>query len=160
VIHNPAHPDAIANATEAKASAESLRVALHFVGVRSPAEFPAAFSDITKLAPSGVITIGDGMLFSHAKMIGEFVTRQRLPGAFPEREYAAHGGLIAYGPSLRANFHRAAAFVDKILKGAKPGELPIERPSKFDLVINLTTAKALGLKIPPSILVRADEVIH
>ena len=160
VIHNPAHPDAAEGLREARTSAESLRITLHFVGVRSPTEFAGAFSDITKLAPSGLISIGDGMLLNHAKLIGEFVTRQRLPGAFPEREYAANGGLIAYGPSLKANFHRAAAFVDKILKGAKPGELPIERPSKFDLVINMTTAKALGLRIPPSILVRADEVIH
>jgi putative ABC transport system substrate-binding protein len=160
VIHNPTHPDAAEDLREARISAEALRITLHFVGVRSPTEFAGAFSDITKLAPSGLISIGDGMLLNHARLIGEFVTRQRLPGAFPEREYAANGGLMAYGPSLKANFLRAADFVDKILNGAKPGELPIERPSKFDLVINLTTAKALGLKIPPSILVRADEVIH
>ena len=92
--------------------------------------------------------------------IVEFTTRSRLPALFPDREFAEAGGLLAYGPSLAANFRRAVAYVDKILKGAKPADLPVEQPTKFELVINLKTARTLGLTIPQSMLLRADQLIE
>jgi putative ABC transport system substrate-binding protein len=90
----------------------------------------------------------------------DFALRKRIPGLFPEREFADDGGLMAYGPNVPANFRRAAGYVDKILKGANPADLPIEEPTKFELVVNLKTAKALGLTIPPSFLLRADQVVE
>jgi putative tryptophan/tyrosine transport system substrate-binding protein len=106
------------------------------------------------------MSLPDGMLLSLAKHIGKFAIDSRLPGIFPERDFVESGGLMSYGPSLAAHFHRAATFVDKILKGARPAELPVEQPTKFELVINLKTAKALGLTIPATLLVLADEVIE
>jgi len=100
------------------------------------------------------------MLLGNRKRIVEFAAKSRLPGGFPEREFAEAGGLLAYGPNVASNFRGAAGFVDKILKGAKPADLPIEQPTKFDLVINIRTATALGLKIPPAVLARADELIE
>ena len=160
VIHNSAHPDDAENTREARSGAQALNVTVHFVAVRSPADLQVAFATVAKLAPDGLVTIGDGMLLNHHRAIAAFVAKQRLPAAFPEKEFAVGGGLLAYGPSVQDGFRRSAAFVDKILKGAKPGDLPIERPSKFDLVINLTAARTLGLKIPPALLVRADEVLQ
>jgi putative tryptophan/tyrosine transport system substrate-binding protein len=100
------------------------------------------------------------MLWGNRRRIVEFAIRQRLPAVFPEREFAEDGGLMAYGPDVASNFRRAAALVDKILKGAKPADLPIERPTKLELVINLKTAATLGVKIPGPVLVRADELIQ
>jgi putative ABC transport system substrate-binding protein len=99
-------------------------------------------------------------LLAHAKRIVDFLARTRIPAVFPDSEFATIGGLMAYGPSLAGNFRRAATYVVKILRGAHPANLPIEQPTKFELVINLKTAKALGLTIPPSLLLRADQVIE
>jgi putative tryptophan/tyrosine transport system substrate-binding protein len=100
------------------------------------------------------------MLLANKTRIVEFAAERRLPAVFPGKEFAEAGGLMAYGPSLASNFQRAAAYVDKILKGAKAGDLPIEQPTRFELVINLKTAKALGLTTPQSLLPRADQVIE
>ena len=116
-------------------------------------------SAIAKERPAAFFTLADPMLFTHRARIAEFANKSRLPAAYPHREFAEAGGLIAYGADLRDNYRRAASFVDKILKGAKPGDLAIEQPTKFELVVNLKTAKALGLTIPPSVLLRADQVI-
>jgi putative tryptophan/tyrosine transport system substrate-binding protein len=99
------------------------------------------------------------MFYAERTRIAELAAESRVPAIYPVREYAGAGGLMAYGINLGESFRRAATFVDKILKGAKPADLPIEQPTKFELVINLKTAKALGITIPPSILARADEVI-
>jgi ABC-type uncharacterized transport system substrate-binding protein len=106
------------------------------------------------------MTLPDGMLLAHAKRIVDFVTRARIPALFPDSEFATAGGLMAYGPSLAATFGQAATYVVKILKGAQPADLPIQQSSTFELIINLKTAKALGLSIPASILARADQVIE
>jgi putative ABC transport system substrate-binding protein len=100
------------------------------------------------------------MLWNHRRDILAWAERARVPGVYPEREYADDGGQIGYGPNVPNNFRRAASYVDRILKGAKAGDLPIEEPSKVDFVINLRSAKALGLQLPTAILIRADEVIE
>jgi len=115
---------------------------------------------MTKERASALLVPVDGMFILHQKKIIDLVARSRVPAMFGLRERVSAGGLMAYGASLRESFHRAAAYVDKILRGAKPADLPIEQPTKFEFVINLKTAKALGITIPPSVLARADEVIQ
>jgi putative ABC transport system substrate-binding protein len=160
VLYNPTRPDIKDELNEATETARSLGLALRLVAVRSPDDFDAAFEALANARPSAVITIGHGMLLGYRKRIVDFALENRLPGVFPEREFADDGGLMAYGPDIGSNYRRVASFVDKILKGAKPADLPIERPTKWGLVVNLRTAKALGLKIPGSVLVRADEIIQ
>ncbi len=160
VIHNAARQGIDAELKNALESARSLGLVLQLVAVRTPDDLNGAFELVAKARPSALITIGDGMLLGNSKRIGEFALNTRLPAVFPEREFADAGGLMAYGPDIGANFRRAASYVDKILKGAKPADLPIEQPTKWGLVVNLRTAQALGLKIPASVLVRADEVIR
>jgi putative ABC transport system substrate-binding protein len=107
-----------------------------------------------------LVTILDSLIGPYRQLIAKFAQEQRIPSILSLRDYAEFGGLMSYGPSLPEVYRRAATYVDKLLKGAKPGELPIEQPTKFELVINLKTAKALGLTIPPSVLGRADQVIE
>ena len=106
-----------------------------------------------------MLTVADAFLWSQRARIVSLAVRHRLPGMYPEREFALEGGLMAYGSNIPENFRRAAGYVDRILKGTRPANLPVEQPTKFELVINLKTAKALGLTIPPSVLARADQVI-
>lgn len=145
---------------EATDTARAIGLALQFFEVRSPTDLEAAFEAVSKARPSAMMTIGHGMLLGNSNRIVEFALKNKLPAVFPEREFAVAGGLMAYGPDIAAHFRRASAYVDRILKGAKPGELPIEQPTKWELVVNLRTAQALGIKIPGSVLVRADEVIQ
>jgi len=160
VIGNAANPATQDYLRETEATARSLSLPLQTVEVRSPADLEAAFKTVTGARPSALMTLNDAMLFENRKRVAEFSVNSRLPAIFPEREFAEAGGLMAYGPNLASNFHRAATFVDKILKGAKPADLPVEQPTRFELVINMKTAKALGLTIPPSILIRADKLIE
>lgn len=145
---------------EARDTARSVGLALQFFEVLSPQDFEKTFDAIVRARPSAVMTIGHGMLLGHRRRLVEFCLKNKLPGIFPEREFAQAGGLMTYGPDLAANFRRAGAYVARIVKGAKPGDLPIEQPTKWELVVNLRTAQALGLKIPGTVLVRADEVIQ
>jgi putative ABC transport system substrate-binding protein len=145
---------------EAAETARSLGLVVKFSEVRTPNDFGAAFEQIASARPHAMITIGHGMLLGNRKRIVDFALHNRLPGVFPEREFADDGGFMAYGPDIGSNFRRAATYVDKILKGAKAGELPIEQPTKWGLVVNARTAKALGIKIPSSVIVRADELIQ
>jgi putative ABC transport system substrate-binding protein len=145
---------------EARDTARSLGLALQFFEVRTPQDFAAIFDAVANARPSAVITIGHGMFLGNSKRIVEFTLKSKLPAVFPQREFAEVGGLMAYGPDIGWNFRRAGRFVDKILKGAKPGDLAIEQPTKWGLVVNLRTANALGLKIPGTVLVRADEIIQ
>jgi putative ABC transport system substrate-binding protein len=159
VIYNPSRPiePELKELTEA---ARSLGITLSLVGARTPDDLNAAFEAVANARPNALTTITDGMLFGNRKRIAEFALKTGLPAVFPVREFAEAGGLMAYGPDIGSNFRRAASYVDKILKGAKPGDLPIEQPTKWGLVVNLRTAKALGLKIPGTVLVRADELIQ
>lgn len=154
---NPAHVDPW---KETKAMAHELGLQLQAVEVRTPSDFDRAFEAVARMRPGAFITLPDGMLLDNRARIVAFAAQSRLPAIFPDRDFAEAGGLMTYGPNLAANFRRAAAFVDKILKGAKPADLPVERPMTFELVINLKTAQALGLTIPPSLLFQATDVIR
>ena len=145
---------------ESRPAARSLGLDIQSVEVRTPADLNPAFDAIVAGRPSALMTLPDGMLLAHAPRIVEFAARARLPAVFPDHEFATAGGLMTYGPSLATSFRQAATYVVKILKGANPADLPIEQPTKFDLVINLKTARALGLTIPPSLVARADQVIE
>jgi putative ABC transport system substrate-binding protein len=114
---------------------------------------------MTRAGAEALITLADAVLWNHRTRVVELTAQHRLPAMFPEREFADAGGFMAYGPSVPDSFRRAAVYVDRILKGAKPGDLPVEQPTQFDLVINLKTAKALGITMPPTLLMRADAVI-
>jgi putative ABC transport system substrate-binding protein len=135
-------------------------VALVVGEARSADTIPGAIDQLVASRISALMVIADGVFFNQRRLIVERAGANRLPGMYPEREYAEAGGLLAYGPSVPDNFRRAAGYVARILRGEKAGDLPIEQPTKFELVINLKTAKALGLEIPPQLLARADEVIE
>jgi putative ABC transport system substrate-binding protein len=137
-----------------------LGVQLHSLEVRSPGDFDKAFEDVTRARVGAIAVMPDPVFVTNLKRIADLAARSRLPSIFHLREFADSGGLVAYGPDRSDMFRRAATYVDKILKGAKPGDLPIEQPTKFELVINLKAAKALGITVPPSLLARADEVIQ
>jgi putative ABC transport system substrate-binding protein len=160
VLSNPVNRNTPFLVKETEAAARSLGVRVQLLGVQGGDAFEGAFSAATKERPSALFVLFDPLLFLHRTRIVEFANKNRLPAMYPHREYAEMGGLMAYGADLRDNYRRAATYVDKILKGAKPADLPIEQPTKFELVINLKTAKALGLTISPSLLQRADEVIQ
>jgi len=138
----------------------ALTLDLHSLEVRSGGDFPRIFNTIPKGRPEALIVLEDPVIFNHRAPIVEFAARARLPAIYALREFVEIGGLMSYGYDLSDVSRRGAAIVDKILKGAKPADLPVEQPTKFELVINLKTAKALGLAIPPSLLLQADEVIQ
>jgi putative ABC transport system substrate-binding protein len=145
---------------EAQSAARRLRVTLRSLEVRDPNDFPKAFSAMTQKRPDALITFPSPLTSAYRPIIIDFAIKQRLPTMFAIKADVEAGGLLSYAPSLTDTFRRAARYVDKVLKGANPGELPIEQPTRFELVINLKTAKALGLTIPQSLLVRADEIIQ
>ncbi len=160
VLWNPTNPAAVWQLREMEAAAQSLHLQLHALEVPGPDAIEAAFAAATRGQADTLITLGDAMLWNQRTKVADLAAQHRLPALFPEREFVDAGGLLSYGPSVPANFHRAATYVDKILKGAKPADLPVEQPSRFELVINLKTAKALGLTIPPALLFQADVVIQ
>jgi ABC-type uncharacterized transport system substrate-binding protein len=160
VLSNPTNPSHATSLKEAEVAARSLRVQLQSLRARAAGELDSVFVAAAKESANALIVIGDGIFFGQRARIAELTAKSHLPSIFMEREHASAGGLMAYGPDFRDNMRRAAIYVDKILKGAKPADLPVEQPTKFDLVINLKTAKALGLTIPPSLLQRADQVIE
>jgi len=145
---------------EAEVAARALGVRLQFVEARGPADFDRAFSDITRARAGALTVVPSAMLFGERRRLVDLAAKNRLPAVYQWREGVDAGGLMSYGPDFADLFRRAATYVDRILKGAKPGDLPVEQPTKFELVINLKTAKALGLTIPPLLLGRADEVIR
>jgi len=141
-------------------AAQSLQLKLQPVEARGPGDFERAFS-ITKMEGTGaMLVLGSPMSHRYAARIAELAVTNRVPALFPTRESVDAGYLLSYGPNLPALYRRAAYYIDRILKGAKPADLPVEQPTKFELVVNLKTAKALGIEIPRSVLVRADEVIQ
>ena len=145
---------------EAESAAQSLGMQARVLGVSGPDALDSALSAVNKQRPGALFVLFDPVMFGYRTRIAAFASKNRLPSMYPHREYAESGGLMAYGVDLRDNYRRAASYVDKILKGTKPGDLPVEQPTKFELVINLKTAKALGLTIPRSLLLQADQVIE
>lgn len=160
ILSNPAnayHPLAMGEVTVA---ARSLGVQLQLLEARGPNEFDGAFAAMATERVEALLVVSDTIFNSHRTRLADLAARNRLPAAYGVRESVEAGGLMSYGPSFPDLYRRSAAYVDKILRGAKPGDLPIEQPTKFELVINIKTGKALGLTIPPSLLQRADEVIQ
>jgi len=133
---------------------------VQIVEARGPAEIDRAFSDMTRASAGALTVLSTPMFSSERRRLVDLAAKNRLPTVYSFREHVDAGGLMSYGPDLADMFRRAATYVDKILKGAKPGDLPVEQPTKFELIINLKTAKALGLTIPQSVLGRADQVIQ
>ena len=154
---NPAQPIAIKNL---KSTAQALGLQILLVEARDPDDFDGVFAEIAKERAEALLVVAESLFLRHPTPLADLALKYRLPSMYGFRENVTAGGLIAYGPSLSHTARRAATFVDKILKGAKPAELPVEQPTKFELVINLRTAKSLGITIPQSLLLRADEVIQ
>jgi putative tryptophan/tyrosine transport system substrate-binding protein len=146
--------------TEMRTAAQGLSVTLQTVEVRDPGDFDTAFSAMTKEGADAMIAFSDPLIALHGRRVADLAAKSRLPAVYASREVVDVGGLMFYGPSYPDMFRRAAVYVGKILKGAKPADLPMEQPTKFELVINLNAAKALGLTIPRSLLIRADQVIR
>jgi putative ABC transport system substrate-binding protein len=159
-IRNSGNPSNLPLLRDTEVFAEALGLKLHSVGVREPGELEAAFASIARERAGALSVISDAFMFTNRHSVVALAARKRLPAIYPDNVYVEAGGLMSYGPSIPAAFHRAAYFVDRILKGAKPADLPVEQATQFELVISLKTAKALGLTMPQSILARADRVIE
>jgi putative ABC transport system substrate-binding protein len=161
-LWNPAGPTTAGPATVriVQAAAPSLGVELQVVGVRAPEEIEPAFRAMSQARADALFVLIDSMFFTHRGRLADLSVRHRLPSMYGFGEHAKAGGLMAYGVKLADAYRQVAGYVDKLLRGANPADLPVEQPTKFELVINLKTAKALGLTIPPSLLQRADEVIQ
>jgi putative tryptophan/tyrosine transport system substrate-binding protein len=160
VLWNPANPMHVLRLREVEVAGRSLRVQLQILKAQGPEEFDSAFAAMTRERAGALYVVGDPMLSQHRRRLAELAAKSRLPAVYELKDHAEAGGLVAYGPSLLDMYRRAATYVDKILKGANPADLPVEQPTKFELVINLKTAKALGLIIPQSLLLQADQVIE
>ncbi|HEV8344395.1 MAG TPA: ABC transporter substrate-binding protein [Candidatus Binatia bacterium] len=159
VLFNPTNVGSPYALKETEAAAQLLALQLQILEARSTKELTSAFSAIERARSRAIMTLPDAMFFGQRERVVELAGKSRLPAMFPEKDFVDVGGLMAYGPSVSDNFRRAATYVDKILKGAKPADLPVEQPTKFELVINLKAAKQIGLTIPPNVLARADKVI-
>ena len=160
VLTNPSNPASAPGVSGTEAAARSFGLMTQITQASGAEDLERAFGAIVKERATALIVLPDPILFTHRAKIVVLAAKSRLPAIYEAREFAEDGGLVAYGPRITSNFRRAAIYVDKILKGANPADMPIEQPTKLDLVINLKTAKALGLTIPPSLLLRADQVIE
>ena len=161
VLQNAANPRGMApQLKEAGAAARSLGLRLQLFEVRAPNDFDAAFVRIAAARTAGVVVLADPLFLDHRHRIAELASKNRVPTVFSRNENVDAGGLMSYGASLIGQFRHAAVYLDKVFKGARPGDLPVEQPTRFELVVNLKTAKVLGITIPQSILVRADRVIE
>ena len=160
VLWNAANPYKAFDLKEVQAVAEALRVAVETLPVRGPDDFAHAFETAVASGAGGLITLDDPFTIAHRTRIVSLALKYRLPALYGVRPFADAGGLMSYGPDRVDQNRRAATYVDKILRGAKPADLPVEQPTKFELVINLKTAKALELTIPPSLLQRADDIVQ
>ena len=160
VLWNAANPALAYPWRESQSAADALGVTLQSIEMRDPKDIETAFAKIAQERPDALIVLQDALTLQHRKEIIDFAIQKRLPGMFVAKEWVVAGGLMSYGESLPDMYHRGAYFVDKILKGAKPADLPVEQVTRFELVLNLKTAGAMGLTIPATILATAEEVIE
>jgi putative ABC transport system substrate-binding protein len=160
VLSNPGNPAVVLGLQETQAAAQTLGLKLDIVDMREPSELDRALAVIVGDRPDALVLLADSMILSRRTQIAAFAVNQRLPSISPFREFAEVGGLMSYGASLPDIYRRGVGYINKILRGANPAELPIEQPTKFELVINLKTAKAIGLDLPWFLQQRADEVIE
>jgi putative ABC transport system substrate-binding protein len=160
VLWNPTSSNAQLEWKVAKSFAEANDFIVTLYNARDFAELSTALDQVKQSAPDVLVNLNDPFLFTARRLVVESVRAMRVPGVYGYREYAEDGGLMSYGTSIGDTYRRAAQYVDRILKGAAPSDLPVQLPTKFELVINLKTAKALGLKVPPTLLATADEVIE
>jgi putative ABC transport system substrate-binding protein len=160
ILGNPRNASAAAELRAAERAARSLGLAVYFLGIDSVSRLDVALADVGRDRPDGLLVLQDALTFAHRREIAAAALRIRLPSVLPTALYVGSGGLISYGYEPRAFAGRAASYVDRILKGAKPADLPIEQPTKFELVINRKTAQTLGLTIAPSLLLRIDRIIE
>jgi putative tryptophan/tyrosine transport system substrate-binding protein len=158
-LWSPRSTEAVLGLKETEEAAHALSIPLHLVKVETQAEIEKAFAALPTTNVNALLVVLSPQTTLHSKAIVDLALKQRLPGMYPTRQFAEESGLMAYGPLIGELYRRAAAYVDKILKGAKPADLPVEQPTKFEFVINLKTAKQIGLTIPPNVLARADKVI-
>ena len=159
-LWNPLPPGAGTSKKVVESAARNLGVAFQSVEVRGRGEFEGAFAAMVRERVNGVVVAADPVTFGPRSQVVLLAARSRLPAVYGQREFAEAGGLMSYGPNIADQFRRAATYVDKILKGAKPGDLAVEQATKLELVINLKPAKTLGLTIPPSLVLRADHIIE
>ena len=160
VLSNPANPFHAHAISNVKVAAQALKVELQLLEARGSNGFDSAFAAMSKERAGALLVVTDPIFVLHRARLADLASKNRLPSMYGMGEYVKAGGLVSYGPNLSDRFRHAATFVDKILRGAKPADLPVQQPTKFDLTINLKTAKALGLTVPPSLIARADEVIE
>jgi putative ABC transport system substrate-binding protein len=158
VLYNSADPGGPGHVPIIQTTAHALGCQVRLVEVRSASEFEAAFMAILRDRPDALLIVTDPLVFAHRERIVQFAVQHKLPSVYEFKNFVELGGLMSYGPNMPAMWRRAAHYVDRILKGAKPADLPVEQPTKFELVINLKAAKELGLPIPPDLLFQADEV--
>jgi putative tryptophan/tyrosine transport system substrate-binding protein len=156
LIYNPENPGSVLALEETQRWAKALDVTLEAHALRGPQELEGMFDAIARSRPDALMTTADVFILSYRARIVQFAAKRRLPSMFPDKEYVVAGGLMFYGGSIPDMYRRAGIYIDRILKGAKPTNLPVEQPTKFDMIINLKTAKTLGLTIPRSFLLRAD----
>jgi putative ABC transport system substrate-binding protein len=145
---------------QAETAARALQLRLQLLAIRGSADLESAFNSATTGRAEALLVLASPFLYSNRRTVVEWAARRHLPATYEAKTFVEIGGLMSYGPSFPDMYRRAATYVDKILKGAKPGDLPVEQPTKFELVINLKTAHALGITVPPVVLARADEVIR
>lgn len=160
ILKNPSQPSAGPYLSDAEKAGRALGLAMRTFDARRPGDLPAAFAAMVEWRADGLITLNDGMFYTQRERIVTLARESRLAGVHPETAFVEAGGLVSYGPSLPDLFRRAATYVDKILNGQKPAELPVEQPTKFELAVNLKTARSLGLTVSRAFLLRVDEVIE
>jgi putative tryptophan/tyrosine transport system substrate-binding protein len=159
VLWNPQNPGNAQQWKESQQAAKELGLQIYSAQVSSPDKYESAIKEAAKTGSMALAVAQDSLAQFNLKLIADLSIKNRLPAIYPRREFVEGGGMISYGPSQDETYKRAASYVDKILKGSKPADLPVEQPTKFELVINLKTAKQIGLTIPPNVLARADRVI-
>ena len=160
VLWNPVSPVHARMLDETDAAARALGIRAERLAARGHDDYEGAFAAMARMRAQALVVLGDLTFWRHRARLAELAIARRMPAIFAQREHVEAGGLLSYGPDLRDSYRRAAVYVDRILKGAKPADLPVEQPTKFELMINLKTAKALALTIPQSLLLRADQVIE